>query len=243
MFIAKVKDTGELVDAMEVLMEGMKHLEFVCPHCNSPLQLKNGSCNAPHFAHLSGTACNDYYYNNDMSEWHRYCQSLFPKECREVKITGTRKYDSEDPEEWEEHTHIADVCIGNYVIEFQHSPIDIDTFDERSCFYTEQGYKLIWIFDFSDKNLEEYDINKWKMKNAMKSAMYWDPRNYKQDRMIMCFEFNGLLYHICWARPSEYDPDLFSWSRFCTKHAMNRNINTLEELAEHIIEKCNKKAI
>lgn len=49
-------------------------------------------------------------------------------------------------EEWTNETHIADICIGNYVIEVQHSSMDLDTFNERTVFYTELGYKLIWIF-------------------------------------------------------------------------------------------------
>lgn len=49
--------------------------------------------------------------------------------------------------------------------------MDPDTFNERTVFYTELGYKLIWIFDFSEKDIEEYDYNKWKINHAPKTTL------------------------------------------------------------------------
>lgn len=81
-----------------------------------------------------------------MSEWHKNWQLLFPKECREKMLKrGNVK-------------HIADVLINNYVIEFQHTKIELDEFLDRNKFYTSFGYKLIWIFDYINgeniKNIE-----------------------------------------------------------------------------------------
>ena len=45
----------------------------------------------------------------------------------------------------------ADVLINGYVIEFQHSPISRDEIKERNEFYTNCGYKVIWVFDANDK--------------------------------------------------------------------------------------------
>lgn len=240
MYNALIKDTNELVDIMEVLTEMDKsQLEFICPHCKSQVKIRNGVYNAPHFYHMAGTACEVSEYDNNMSEWHRNCQLLFPKQFREIRISSIIKWDSEDQDEWSRETHIADICIGNYVIEFQHSPMDPDTFNERTVFYTELGYKLIWIFDFSEKDIEEYDYNKWKINHAPKTALYYNPKDYKKDRVAMCFEdSNCLLHQICWARPDSNDPDYFSWSRVCTKQLMNDNIYTIEDLAEHLMYKC-----
>lgn len=41
--------------------------------------------------------------------------------------------------------------LTNYVIEFQHSPISAEEFDERNKFYTSIGKKVVWIFDVQEK--------------------------------------------------------------------------------------------
>ena len=52
--------------------------------------------------------------------------------------------------------HIADVIFKNgsksYVIELQHSAISYNDFVARTNFYMNQGYGIIWIFDFCDIN-------------------------------------------------------------------------------------------
>ena len=105
---------------------------YTCPICNGSVRLRPGSSNAPHFAHI--TACiDDYTY--DMSDWHREWQELFPKGNREVVIACNGE------------VHRADVLCYGTVIEFQHSPISELEFRRRNRFYTNAGYKLIWIFD------------------------------------------------------------------------------------------------
>ena len=69
-------------------------------------------------------------------------------------------------------THRADVCIGKYVIEFQHSPISRKEFNKRNWFYTKAGYKLIWIFDFIDENLDTYE--EWYGSNEEGSKYKWE---------------------------------------------------------------------
>ena len=49
--------------------------------------------------------------------------------------------------------HIADIFIpkANTVIEFQHSPISFEDFNERNRFYTDCGYRLVWVFDATNR--------------------------------------------------------------------------------------------
>lgn len=130
--------------------------EYFCPICNHSVILKCGEINAAHFAHKSNTCYDDWNY--DMSEWHKIRQSLFPKECQEVVVKN--KYGK---------THRADVLINNTVIEFQHSSITANEFDDRNNFFLGLGYRLVWVFDVSsefDNNIEDHDSNrkiyKWK---------------------------------------------------------------------------------
>lgn len=118
---------------------------YFCPVCGGAVIPKQGEFNMWHFAHRQGIDCLDdwNHSDNDMSEWHREWQERFPEENREFII----KKDDE--------IHRADVCTGNYVIEFQHSPISANEVARRNDFYTSAGYKVIWVFD---------KIDKWKNK-------------------------------------------------------------------------------
>ena len=46
--------------------------------------------------------------------------------------------------------HIADIMVDGCIIEFQHSPMNNEVFEERSQFYSHFG-QLIWVFDLRDK--------------------------------------------------------------------------------------------
>lgn len=90
-----------------------------------------------HFAHAKNTSC-DLFTENKMTEWHFMHQEKFPEQCREVRLKNGQK------------VHIADIKDGRAIIEFQHSPICNEDFEERSTFYSAFGH-LIWVFDFIDK--------------------------------------------------------------------------------------------
>lgn len=113
-----------------------KDQDYICPLCRKKVVLRRGEINVVHFAHQS--KCDDNW-KYDMSEWHSEWQQQFPKRNQEVvvDINGEK--------------HRADVIACGYVIEFQHSPITADEFDERNKFYLSNGKKVIWIFDLSDE--------------------------------------------------------------------------------------------
>ena len=117
--------------------------KYICPACGDEMIQKRGKIVAHHFAHRARTHC-DAWYSGKISSWHKEIQSLFPKHCQEIVVWNR------------EHTeyHIADVVFsdagGAYVIEFQHTPISHDEFIERTSFYLNCGYSLIWIFDYCE---------------------------------------------------------------------------------------------
>lgn len=128
-------ETGERVSARIANKSDQYH----CPGCGKHLVLKQGKINAWHFAHENGAEC-DALTENKMTNWHIWHQEEFPEECREVRL--------------ERHETgkvlIADVKCGDLIVEFQHSPIDVDTFENRTSFYSQFG-RLVWVFDFQDK--------------------------------------------------------------------------------------------
>ena len=106
---------------------------YTCPLCGAPLIQKRGRINAHHFSHQARKNCDEWY--SDKSDWHQAWQMQFPRAFQEIPIIiGTDQ-------------HIADIAIKNIVVEFQHSTISIDHFQERSVFYSCGGRKLIWVID------------------------------------------------------------------------------------------------
>ena len=69
-----------------------------------------------------------------MSEWHYQWQNQFPLINQENVFTLNGR------------THRADVFINKTVIEFQHSPISKNEFEDRNRFYNGLGFYVIWIF-------------------------------------------------------------------------------------------------
>ena len=117
--------------------------EYYCPYCGAPLIARKGDVRQHHFAHKQDHHCSDTWvhhrsHNYDLSAWHNEWQSLFPKENQEVKLSlgDTR--------------HRADVMVDRTVIEFQHSIMQVQAFDDRNNFYFNLANKVIWLFDLSD---------------------------------------------------------------------------------------------
>ena len=117
--------------------------EYYCPYCGAPLTTKKGDVRQHHFAHKQNHLCSDTWVHSrshsyDLSEWHNEWQSLFPKENQEVKLSlgDTR--------------HRADVMVDRTVIEFQHSIMQAQAFDDRNNFYFNLANKVIWLFDLSE---------------------------------------------------------------------------------------------
>lgn len=118
--------------------ESKKDIEYYCPVCEAKLIRKMGEINIHHFAHAHNQKCCDNW-THDMSEWHTNWQNRFPIESQEVVIKGNGAI------------HRADVKVEDIVIEFQHSPISTNEFNNRNQFYTSMGYKVIWVFDMQEK--------------------------------------------------------------------------------------------
>ena len=115
--------------------------EYYCPYCGATLIVRQGDIRHHHFAHKSHHECSDTWSRNgyyDDSSWHNDWQSRFPKENQEIKLNLGQT------------AHRADVMIDRSVIEFQHSVMSPDKFDDRNNFYLNLGYKVIWLFDLSD---------------------------------------------------------------------------------------------
>lgn len=123
-----------------------KKNSYFCPACGRRMIIKRGKIKCHHFAHEAKSVCDPWYNGNEKSLWHQEMQSMFLPEEQEVVV-------------WNENGtvfHVADAIKqsqeGPIVYEFQHSPISGDDFIERSSYYLNLGYRLVWIFDYCTKS-------------------------------------------------------------------------------------------
>ena len=145
---------------------------YFCPICCQKVKPKQGKIKAEHFAHE--IPCEDSWHY-DMSEWHSQWQAQFPVGNREIVVTHLSE------------KHRADVVAYGYVIEFQHSPITAEEFEERNSFYLSCGKKVIWIFDFvseySENQIEWYDdegnLAKYKWRYPVRFLQSYIPQHEK----------------------------------------------------------------
>lgn len=189
--------------------------DYFCPICAEKLVLRKGDVRRHHFAHHKSTNCTDSWHY-DMSEWHQQWQEKFPPENQEVvfELNGKK--------------HRADVFINNRVIEFQHSPLSPEEFDERNEFYSSLGYKVIWVFDlsqeFDESRIVEHESkpNLYIWKHPRRTFKNFDIKNKNIDLFfeIGTIEEDGILepdlLKVTWATPEGFERfavDGFSYNK------------------------------
>lgn len=178
--------------------EATRQEEYFCPICHGSVILRKGEVKISHFAHRACACTDSWHY--DMSEWHKRKQSFFDKQYQEIVLTHNGK------------THRADILKDGVVIEFQHSPISNEEFNERNRFYTSLGYKIAWVFDVTDQiDMESLDycgsdnrlFMRWSRPKVVLKNIY--PKDYGTDISIwLCWD-NEFPYILADRDPAELD--------------------------------------
>lgn len=172
--------------------DAVEGIKYFCPTCGEEVRPKQGDIVMWHFAHI--TPCADSW-SYEMSAWHRSWQARFPEECREVVI---------------EHNgvkHRADVCVGKYVIEFQHSGMTKAEFEARNSFYVGAGYKVVWVLDV----LTEFEVNRISLVHGGDDLWTWSHAPFYFRSVIPQTSTDvAIVLHLGDASVSE-DPDDEDW--------------------------------
>ena len=156
MFTALTKDNKRIS-----IEEALPGETYYCPVCRNPVAVRAANSNdvRTHFwhGHKRNSCLDNWKY--DMSDWHFEWQSKFPIESREVVV------------EKDGVVHRADILINGTVIEFQHSPISGEEFETRNSFYKSCGYRVVWLFDATDKmKIDDAFGLVWKRKTTLFSS-------------------------------------------------------------------------
>lgn len=107
----------------------------VCPNCGAKI-----SC----FCDDNADLISDDNFHEERTSWHLNWQKMFPEENREITVDsgGVR--------------HRADVDIGRIVLEFQHSPISEQAWQERTAFYMNECEKCVfWVYDRTGCDIQQ----------------------------------------------------------------------------------------
>ncbi len=137
MFVAMDADKNRIK-----IEDAIKGVQYFCPICNEKVEFHCGSIRQHHYKHWKKSECLDKW-NHDMSDWHLAWQNHFPLENQEIVVKD------------ENEIHRADVLFGKTVVEFQHSKLSPEEFQERNSFYTKNGYKIVWLFDLTEEMKNE----------------------------------------------------------------------------------------
>ncbi|MBR1382596.1 MAG: UvrD-helicase domain-containing protein [Ruminococcus sp.] len=163
MIIALDKDNNRIhID------ESIRKNDYYCPSCGKPLVIRKGEIRRHHFAHMPNSECTDSWASTyDMSSWHIDWQSKYPKSNQEILCTlGSIN-------------HRADVMIDRTVVEFQHSSMSTETFNNRNSFYDGLGYKVIWLFDLRDE-YENHSLTRYKSGNEYRYSWPRPKKTFNQ---------------------------------------------------------------
>ncbi|HRK06596.1 MAG TPA: competence protein CoiA family protein [Pseudobdellovibrionaceae bacterium] len=112
------------------------------PVCERPVVSKCGEIKVWHRAHKGKCECDPWQDNE--AEWHRVWKGHFPYDWQE------RIHTDENVER-----HIADVkIIKDWVLEFQHSYIELTELQVRNAFYK----KLVWVADGTRRKRDKQQL-------------------------------------------------------------------------------------
>ncbi|MEH7239258.1 competence protein CoiA [Bacillus sp. JJ1562] len=145
MFVA-LRENGEYISLVEKwersdLLKLRSHEAFLCPACQSKVQLKAGLKKTHHFAHLKGAECT--IKTEPESEYHlegkRQLYQWFQSQGFDVILEPFLPEISQRPD------LLVTTQNKRYAIEYQCSQIDYPLFKKRSDSYKNEGIVPIWI--------------------------------------------------------------------------------------------------
>jgi len=124
------------------------------------LENSNEICiSSNHWAHKGSQNCDPCWENE--TNWHRSWKDSFPKEWQEIVHTNEESGEK----------HIADVKTdSDWVLEFQHSPINPEERLSRNSFYP----KLVWVIDGIRRLKDKPKFYQTLEKRTLSEAMFHD---------------------------------------------------------------------
>lgn len=187
-----------------------KKCRYYCQECGEEVLLRKGEIRRPHFSHHKGSDCPAAHCNK--TEWHYEWQEAFGLEYAEYVIqAGGFK-------------HIADILLGDTVIEFQHSRILREDVAERNIFYRQHDLNVVWVFDCR-KDRENGYLFPYEKRPSWNWLFQW----IRPNKAVITASYGATVYlqvsdncllEITWS-PEGYNEQKESYWRSLNKFAAN----------------------
>jgi len=154
--------------------EAQPQLSGLCPCCSKPVVAKCGTQKIWHWAHKTRTDCDNWWEPETV--WHRTWKNNYPADWQEISLLDERTCEK----------HIADVrTVHSLVIEFQHSPIDLQERTSREQFYK----NMVWVVDGTRLKRDFPRFLKGR-KNCFENTIFYNtdnPKIFRVDLLDWCF--------------------------------------------------------
>lgn len=141
MLVAKNKEQQLIQLTLQEDRQALKQLrkvqQFFCPACGENVQLKVGTKNIPHFAHLKQSACQTQFSERETPTHLQGKAQLF----QWLKRFGTPQLEAYIPDIQQR----PDILYHDVAIEFQYSRLSIERFNERNDGYNQKDMSPLWI--------------------------------------------------------------------------------------------------
>jgi len=127
----------------KALQKYRRTMKFFCPQCLEPVQLKIGSYNIPHFAHLTQNQCSQLFAEGESKLHLQGKIQLFEwlkKLGHKVALEPFLKELSQRPD------LLVTIANNNFALEFQCSSIAHNKWHQRTIGYEKNNIQAIWLF-------------------------------------------------------------------------------------------------
>lgn len=176
-----LSDRHEFIRAEEACTTGY----FSCPGCKKKVILKKGQVKIPHFAHLKKEGCASF--SEGETEEHLKGKLDLYNWLKSLKMpVQLEPYLSELQQRPDILTIIDGVQIA---IEFQCSPISIETIKKRTEGYVSQGYKVVWIVGQKIKIKDSLTATQKAYIGEYKGNYYFLHYNFNLKKLFVYSEF------------------------------------------------------
>ncbi|MGN4126531.1 competence protein CoiA [Lysinibacillus sphaericus] len=166
-----------------------KNSNFFCPQCQQPVQLKIGTVNIPHFAHIANQVCERLFAEGESMLHLQGKVQLFEwlkKLGHTVELEPFIKRLSQRPDilVTKEHHQIA--------IEFQCSALSFEKWQLRTAGYESIHIKALWLFQTPKKNLTSQDTLKITIPPIIQQAITYP---YKGLPYLMTYDAHAARFN------------------------------------------------
>lgn len=158
-----------LNDDRHALKQLRKQQQFFCPACRSPVHLKIGTKNIPHFAHMRDAACHSAFSERE-SATHLIGKSQLFNWLQRI---GNPQLEAYIPTIQQR----PDILYDDIAIEFQYSRLSQQRFDERNAGYAAIGLTPLWI-----------PYSTPKSNGIQRISLCYDIQKYIKDNMLIAYE-------------------------------------------------------